>query len=192
MRKLFLLVVVAVVVGLGIGLTHTQALMGNDKVPDFYSSEYSLEERFAYELHVVIDGVLCDCRDEYQFPYGNGIYRAINKRISYLDATEEEKERLLRLAESYNNKEENQVVFDLEQQVESLEKQLESEKAKEDADEEKIDEIETELESVNSQYQKQKDVLKEEIQEIHDIVVKIDDRTNGDYYKSEHDRKGID
>ncbi|NIK12754.1 hypothetical protein [Alkalibacillus almallahensis] len=177
--------VLAMIVGVSYGFIESQADSHEDITERFYSGDVSLEERFAYELHVVVDAMLCDCEDEYALPFGNGIQTAVERRVHYLDASAEEKDNLKKLADDFVSLPENNLE-ELESQINSIEEQLNQE-----TDPDEIEELEAELSRLETLHTNNKDVLKNEIQEIHDLVVTIDERTNGRYYISEHERKGI-
>lgn len=186
MRKWIITISIALLVGVGYGILHTQADNHEDLIERFYKSDVTLSERAAFELHVIVDSMLCDCKDElgYVLPSGEGITLAVQRRLALLDATEEEKEQLIELAEEYSSRPQN-IFKRLERQLRSLERQYIN------AEEEDREEIEEEIEMLKPRYEQNKEILKEEIKKIHSLVEKIDERTNGSYYKDEHSRKGI-
>ncbi|WP_054751907.1 hypothetical protein [Piscibacillus salipiscarius] len=93
MRKLGFILILSIALGFGYGIIQSQADDHQDIIDRFYSNEVSLSERMAYELHVIVDSMLCDCTNElgYALPTGEGIKLAVNRRITFLDASKEEK-----------------------------------------------------------------------------------------------------
>ncbi|MGP4073286.1 hypothetical protein ACTWQB_12110 [Piscibacillus sp. B03] len=186
MRKWIITISIVLLIGVGYGIISTQAGNHEDLIERFYKSDVTTSERAAYELHVIVDSMLCDCEDElgYVLPSGEGITLAVQRRLALLDATEEEKEQLIELAEEYSSRPQN-IFKRLERQLQSLEKQYEN------AEDEDREDIEEEIATLKPRYEQNKEILKEEIKKIHSLVEKIDERTNGSYYKDEHSRKGI-
>ncbi|WP_175615497.1 hypothetical protein [Piscibacillus halophilus] len=182
-KKVLYLIVSVVLVASVLGMIRSYALLGNDELPNFYSSDYTIEERFAYELHTVVDGILCDCEEQYIFPTEATIQNAIEKRVPHLTSIDKSKlEQAKQLAEEYVNSPYNNV-GELSRQLSALKNQLKS------SDNEK--ETEEEIERIEQMLMDHKSRLKEQAMELHDLVEEFDRSINGDYYEDQHEEKGI-